>query len=87
MDWSSHDSLMKSTLEGPMTRDAVVPSASTISVKTGGSGDPSELQGTGMISTRVPIVVVIVEHAVTVPVAIISPFVMCTSGGAASAGA
>ena len=80
--WSSHDSLTKWTSVGPTRRDAIVPSASTTSVKTEGGAPPLDAQGTGMISTRVPMVVVIVEHAVTVPVATIAPFVICTSAGA-----
>ena len=79
--WSSHDSLIK-LISVPTTRDAVVPSTSTTSVKTGGKGDPFDAHGTGMISTRVPMVVVRVEQAVTVPVGTISPLVMKTSGGA-----
>ena len=62
--------------EGPRTRDAVVPPTSTTSVKVAGKGAPSEAQGTGIMSTRVPMVVVIVEQAVTVPIGSISPFVI-----------
>ena len=82
----SHGSLMNSTSVGPMTREAVVPPTSTISVKMGGKAAPLDAQGTGMIFTNVPMVVVMVEHAVTVPVGSISPLVMKISGGA-SAGA
>ena len=82
----SHGSLMNSTPVGPITRDAVVPPTSTISVKTDGKAAPLDAHGTGMIFTKVPMVVVMVEHAVTVPVGSISPLVMKTSGGG-SAGA
>ena len=72
---------MKSTPEGPTTSDAVVPPTSTTSVNVEGSGAPSVAHGTGMISTNEPYVVVIVEQAVTLPVAMTSPLVIMTSGG------
>ena len=48
--WSSQDSLIKLTAEGPTTSDAVVPSTSSASVNVDGSG----VHGTGMISTNDP---------------------------------
>ena len=50
-----------------MTSDAEELATMTCSVKIDGNAEPVEGQGTGIRSTFVPIVVVMVEHAVTVP--------------------
>ena len=52
--WSSQDSLIKLTPEGPTISEAVVPSTSTASVNVAGKGAPSVAHGTGIISTKDP---------------------------------
>lgn len=73
---------MNSTPVGPTTSDAVVPPTSTTSVKSDGNAAPADAQGTGITLTNVPIVVVIVEQAVAVPIGSIAPFEIVTPGGA-----
>ena len=62
----------------------VLPLSSTSSVKILGS--PVAGQGTGMKSTIVPMVVVIVEHASAVAIGRIPPFEILTAGGRAKIG-
>ena len=59
--------------EGPTTSLAEVELTITSSVMIEGVLAPSVTQGTGILSTLVPIVVVMVEHAETDPAGLITP--------------
>lgn len=66
--------------EGPISSAADVLLTITSSVMNGSRDPPVDVHGTGMTSTFVPIVVVIVEHADPVPTGLISPLETTTSG-------
>ena len=66
--------------EGPMSSAADVLLTITSSVTNGSCDPPVDVHETGIMSTFEPIVVVIVEHADTVPTGLISPLETTTSG-------
>ena len=66
--------------EGPISSAADVLLTITSSVMNGSRDLPVDVHGTGIMSTFVPIVVVIVEHADTVPTGFNSSLEITTSG-------
>ena len=66
--------------EGPISSAADVLLTITSSVMNGSGDPPVDVHETGITSTLVPIVVVIVEHADTVPTGWNSPLDIKTSG-------